>query len=300
MADKYNLGMYSYQGRINYSLYPKLPAQLKFDSVSACGVLLQLMMGKVTICDQKDVVLKNQKINYTKLPYESCGIHSYEQFNEIFGIDVRDDESRNACNKYMLRDRKNNFVYEHMLNELTQYFVVCDKSPCEGFVHLYRMLEFMGYSFPMIYASKSKDYRGSYESLKKFFQGGDGMGELKFLGYFLDELFKDELTTYDFEFEFLFDIGEIENLRKDFTQAIPWDWYTFENDTLTVQFRNVKNLFVETRNKYFHMLLGKGNNNFLDMRYEKNDLFKSMNPIFVNWISCIFVKIIQHGLSLYD
>lgn len=92
---------------------------------------------------------------------------------------ILDEECRNICNRFMLYDRTNNFVYERILNELTQYFVVNELSPCEGFVHLYRTLEFMSYSFPLIYASKSKSYRGTYDSLKKFLAGDSG-GEVKF------------------------------------------------------------------------------------------------------------------------
>ena len=56
-------------------------------------------------------------------------------------------------------------------------------------------------------------------------------------------------------------------------------------------------LFLEIRNRYFHMLLGQGRNNFLNLDYDKNDLFNSLNPIFVNWLVIIFVKIIQHSLE---
>ena len=79
-----------------------------------------------------------------------------------------------------------------MLSELTSAIVWLNSSPIESFVHIYRTLEFMSYSFPMIYASKSMDYRGSYEHLKKF-MNGDSDGELKFFKTFLKELFKNNI-----------------------------------------------------------------------------------------------------------
>ena len=242
----------------------------------------------------------NQNVDYTKLPYVVVKRHSYKQFSEVLGIDITDEEACDLCNRYLIRDRRNLFVYEHVLNELSHAFSVLKTSPCESFVHLYRTLEFMSYSFPLIYASKSKKYLGSYNSLKEFFKGGDGMGELKFLGYFLDTLFTEEPTTYDFEYEVLFESISVDSLREDFKKAIKQDFFVFEGNTLTVKFRNIKDIFVEVRNKYFHMLLGQGTNNFLDMNYDKTELFKALNPVFINWISCIFVKIVQHGLSLYD
>lgn len=89
-------------------------------------------------------------------------------------------------------------------------------------------------------------------------------------------------------------------MRRDFQSAITLNLYVWENNTMTIKFKNLKDIFVEIRNKYFHMLLGQGSNNFLNMNYDKNDLFRSLNPVFVNWISCIFVKIIQQGLFLYS
>lgn len=300
MDDKYNLGTYSYASKVNSLKYSYLPEQLKMDSISGLGVLLQLLMGKVVIYGENGTMLVNQKYNYTRLPYERCVYHSYKQFNEILGIDVRDEDNRTWCNKCLLRERTNSFIYEHILNELTQYFAINGKSPCEGFVHLYRTLELISYSFPLIYASKSKSYQGTYDSLKKLFQGDSKMGELKFFRNFLKELFEDEAVTYNYEFEILFDIDHFEYFRDDLNKALNIQSYFFEGNTLTVKFGNVIDIFIGVRNKYFHMLLGQGNNNFLDMRYEKNEMFKSMNPVFLNWISCIFIKVIQYKLSLYE
>ncbi len=300
MSIKYNLGIYSYSSKINSLQYPKLPDELKIESISSCGILLELLMGKVIIYDKFDKILLNQKNNYTKLPYQSGSRNSYREFVEVLGVDITDTEVREVCNRCMIKDRRNNFVYEHVLNEITQYFVISQLSPCEGFVHLYRTLEFMSYSFPLIYASKTKKYQGTYEGLKKFFLGGAGTGELKFLSHFLKELFEDDSYTYNYEFEILFLTEDIEYLREDFKEAIKLDLFTFENDTLVIKFKNIIDIFVEIRNRYFHMLLGQGKNNFLDIRYDKNELFSALNPIFLNWLSVIFVKILQHGLSLYD
>ncbi len=56
-------------------------------------------------------------------------------------------------------------------------------------------------------------------------------------------------------------------------------------------------VFIELRNRYFHMLLGQGKDNFFNIKYNKNELFRGLNPIFANWIITIYIKIIQHGLE---
>lgn len=295
MGDEFTLGIYKYKCNITRNQLPHLPEQLKMSNISPCGVLLELVMGKMNILNSDGELVYKQETNFTKLPAEIQMTNTYEQFNEVLNTDILDEECRNICNRFMLYDRTNNFVYEHILNELTQYFVVNELSPCEGFVHLYRTLEFMSYSFPLIYASKSKSYRGTYDSLKKFLTGDSG-GELKFFDKFLKEIFTADIA-YQYEFEVYVDSCNIEELKKEFQEIFKTDFFTFDENTLTFKFKNVMELFIEIRNRYFHMLLGQGRNNFLNMEYDKNDLFRSLNPVFINWLAFIFVKIVQHGIE---
>lgn len=295
MTNEFALGTYKYRCKIDYDQLILLPDQLKMPYISSCGVLLELVMGKMEILNIGGQILYNQEINYAKLPAKNQNTHTYEQFNEILNTNVLDDDCRNICNRFMLYDRTNNFIYEHILNELTQFFVTNQLSPCEGFVHLYRTLEFMSYSFPLIYAAKSRSYRGTYDSLKKFLNGDSG-GELKFFELFLNEIFHDDIA-YQYEFEVYIDSDNIEELKSEFQEIFKIDFFTFEGDTLIFKFKKVIELFIKIRNRYFHMLLGQGRNNFLNMEYNKNDLFRSLNPIFVNWLVIIFVKIIQHGIE---
>lgn len=298
MDNTYTLGLYTYKA--GFEQNENIPKQLMGSNLSAGAVLLELLIGKSIIFNKKNILVFESTINYSKLPATNDTTDLLMQFSEVLGVDLEKESSRELCDNYFRRDRRNGYVYERVLNEFSQYFIVSEISPCEGFVHLYRILEYMSYSFPMIYAAKSKNYKGSYDSMKKFFLGGDNAGELKFLGYFLKELFDDEPTTYEFEFEILVESDNIDELRRDFEEAVKMDIFTFENNTLEIKFKNIKDIFVEIRNKYFHMLLGKGNDNFIGIDYCINDLFRSLNPIFVNWISCIFVKIIQYGISQVD
>lgn len=291
---QYTLGTYKYECRDPINHLDMLPEQLKMNHISSCGVLLELVMGGMKILNSHGENLCNQNSNFTKLPAEDQSNLCYDQFSEVLNTNILDESCRRICNRFMIYDRTNNFVYEHILNELTQFFVVNTLSPCEGFVHLYRALEFMSYSFPLIYASRSKNYRGTYDSLKKFMSGDSG-GELKFFNKFLNELFRDDIA-YEFLFEVDIDSDNIEEMKGEFQEFFKIDIFTFEENVLSFKFRNTMDIFVEIRNRYFHMLLGQGKNNFFNMEYDKRDLFKCLNPIFVNWLVIIFVKIIQHGL----
>lgn len=295
---EYTLGTYKYRCTDDIYKLDKLPEQLKMNHISACGVLLELMMGGISILNHHNKILAIQKLNFTKLPYATQEELTYQHFNDTLSTDILDQSCCMICNKFLTHDKRNNFVYEHILNELTQFFISNRLSSCEGFVHLYRTLEFISYSFPLIYASKSRDYRGTYNSLKKLLNGDSG-GELNFFKKFLNELFRNDIA-YQFLFEVYIDSDHIDELKKEFQEIFQTDIFSFEENTLMFKFKNVSELFIEIRNRYFHMLLGQGKNNFLNMNYNKSDLFQSLNPVFLNWLVIIFIKIIQHGLESSD
>ena len=171
-----------------------------------------------------------------------------------------------------------------------------ESSPIEAFIHIYRALEFMSYSFPLIYASKSKDYRGSYNSLKKFMDG-DSSGELSFFKTFLKELFKNNiLFEYEFEMYFLSDNEDL--IEQELQRVIQKAYYTFDGNTMRIRFVNIVDLIVTLRNRYFHMLLGQGTDNFYDVRYDKREIFCAMNPIFINWLTMVYKEIVIYSIGI--
>ena len=131
MAEEYLLGTYKYQYKLNEDFLQRLPDQLKNDTISPCGVLLELVMGKIIILNKHGEYLHDQSINFTRLPADFQNIDSYEEFNEVFNTDLLDEVCGNICNRFMIHDRKNNFVYEYIFNDLSQYFVVNSVSSCE-------------------------------------------------------------------------------------------------------------------------------------------------------------------------
>lgn len=301
MDNSYTLGIYNYKLKFKYDYYKNLPKELDIKKHSPICILLELIMGNVVISNHDNKILYNESTDYTKLPMCKKGRSLYKQFETVLGIDEFDEEKIRICDKFFVRERKNTFVYQQVLNELSNFFVCHKYSPCEGFIHLYRSLEFLSYSFPLVYTSHSKSFKGSYTSLKKFFNDDNkNISELEFFENFLKELYKNYDMEYKFPFEILVRGSKVENLKREFCKCIDGNYYVFENNTLVIEFQNIRKIFNDLRNKYFHMSIGQKQKNFLCLDYNKNDLFYSLNPIFVNWISCIFVKIVQHGISEYD
>lgn len=292
MQDAINVGLYQYKSKVNKM---SLPDQFCRGTMSPGAALLELLMGKIDIFDMSDQHIFNQKTNYTSLPFSTVKSHMIDDFNKVLIIDdISDERTSNCVNTFFRNDRRNKIVYDHILHEITQYFLFGQNSSCEGFVHLYRTLEYISYSFPMIYASSSSEYLGTYGDLKSFFSS-DG-GELKFFRRFLQTLLKPNSSVLNYTFNIVIDSqysDELENLLKN---EIHVDAVGFSESVMQVGFLDIMDLFLEIRNRYFHMLLGQGRNNFFGLNYEINDLFKSINPFLLNWFATIYVEILNQRM----
>lgn len=305
MDGLYQLGLYKYKDKA--SSYATLPDTLKGEAMAGSCAVLQLLMGKLSVLNDDDKTIYRPRENYIELPYKritsSGSRRDYDDYKIAFGVDTFDNETKERIDNYLRGDIRNKFIYEHVLHELTLALILMDNSPTESFVHIYRTLEFMSYTFPLIYTSKDKNYMGSFNSLKEYFNGGEGEGELKFFDKFIKTLFHDDEEIYGFMFEILLITDRLEEMKMDFQNSIPEIGkkgihnYYLEANTLKIEFSKMQSILIEIRNKYFHMLAGKGTNNFYGMDYDINDLFRSINPYFMNWIASIYSKIFQYRLE---
>lgn len=292
------LGIFEYFDDLSPQQYSVLPESLHLNTASTEAVLLRLFLGKLALKDDlyPSKIIK-QKYNYTILPYQSNKKITKKTLSNIFNTDVSVGDGLHICNRYFLRNRRNIFVHERLLNEISYYFFEDKVSPISAFVHLYRCLEFMSYSFPMIYASSTRDYKGSFEALKKFLNSNN-IGELGFFRNFIAELFKDEDTILTFPFEMNITSPRIDDLKNECNAVLRHECaYDFEGSVMFITFSNMISLFTGLRNRYFHMLIGQSRNNFNCVDFDISDLFRSLNPFFLNWIAIIFSKIVQLGFK---
>ncbi len=206
------------------------------------------------------------------------------------------DSDYPLLDKYFSVNRKNHEMYKNILSEITAYFTEENSSPISAFNHLYRCFEYMSYTFPLIYASRSRDYKGTFDELRKFLTG-DANNELKFFGTFFKTLFSDEPTIFDYVFE-------VPLPHEVFTESFITDClkiYTFEyeldDSCLKVRFKDIFNLFISTRNGYFHMLSGHSKHNFFPIDYDMGMYLSSINPIILNWMAMIIQQITIWGFS---
>ena len=273
-----------------------IPNSLLLENATYEAAVIRLILGNIKIThNNKDITL-TQSINFTKLPLEEIDVLTTDCFKIALELeDILNAAMKANVDGYFNRNRVNNILYKKLLNELTLYFFNENKSSVAAFVHLYRALELISYSFPLIYASNSVDYTGTYTKLQKFF-GKDAVGELGFMRVFIDTIYdSDPILEYNFEISIdasIFDYVK-SDLEKIFKSDIP---YNFENGNFNIQFKHFIIAFITIRNRYFHFFTGKNQYNISAENYDIDDFFESLNPIVFNWLSIIICKISQSGL----
>ena len=159
-------GIFKYKEKLPLTQQRLLPPcwQLDNDGFTLEGLLIKILLGQVKISDKYRSI--NQSMNFSSLPY-SAATKTYASINQCFeGMDIIDNSDK--INRYLNLNRRNHGTHDLLVSELSCYFTTCDMSPIAAFNHLYRCFEFISYSFPMIYASKSNDYRGTFKELQTF------------------------------------------------------------------------------------------------------------------------------------
>ena len=277
-----------------------MPTELMIrDEIAHEALLIRLLSGtlKVTYPVHGEYSERLQLTNYAIPGRDENTTFKKKIIQDFFSLDHYGQTEKKAINKYIQINRRNNFVHRQLLAELTNALITINDSPIESFVHIYRALEFMSYSFPLIYASKSMDYRGSYKHLKDF-MGGESEGELKFFKRFLKVLFKDNDIYERYKFDVFFMNGTELLIEAEFQRVIKENYYSFDGNTMHIGFANVIDLIITIRNHFFHMLIGKGGDNFYDTSYDKRDIFEALNPIFINWLTIIYKEIATYSVGI--
>ena len=166
-----------------------LPSDLIIDAdTKAEAKLIRLLSGTVDLEHNFNFELVQQRTNYGILPYQSVSRVSAKPIRDCYNPKTLTD-----LQTYINSNVENSNYTESLLNEVSHYFIAKHLgNHLSGFIHLYRLLEFISYSFPLAHAKKTENIYGTFESLKDYFKT-EGK-ELAFLKKFVNILFKDRKT----------------------------------------------------------------------------------------------------------
>jgi hypothetical protein len=190
----------------------------------------------------------------------------------------------------------NDDFFQHLLIEISSCFYKKQKGQHTlAFLHLYRTLEYISYSFPLIYSSHSRNYYGTFNSLKNYFDASKS--ELLFFNSFVEKIF-DGLgylgTNVTFNFNSL--IPQVNSnhykILKSYiaTSKIISD---SRNISITTTYDQLLDLAVKIRNRYFHFAVG-GQRNIKGTDILESDIFFSIiNDELLNWIAIIYFEILK-------
>lgn len=294
--ERYTIGSFEYLDNLSQSQKQKLPQSLQLAAPSVEAVLIRLLIGNIKINQISKNNLYNQNKNYTKLPYSTERNLTYLSLNAAFEImDICEEDTIKIINLHFLKNRCNTELYKQLLNEVSFYFIHKD-SPITAFVHLYRALEMISYSFPLIYTANALDYTGSYKDLQNFFKG-EKTGELGFMKRFILELYKGN-PILDTMLDISLLTDNYDEIIRELTLSFSGQAeFTNYNEVIRVKFKDFVGFFITIRNRYFHFLIGQGQKNILSLNYDAEDLFRAVNPVALNWLAIIITKITQVGFN---
>lgn len=268
---------------ITFAANRKFPDEAK---KSSPYLLARLLLGTLKITGPTNIPL-TQNINYLDLArptqIQSASV-AFADFTSSFSLSY-------SGTSYIAATRTDNRVfYRELLLEFSHFFLQTKQGHhVTAFVHLYRILERISYSVPLLYCRTFKEFSATFDMLKKLI--GDSSGELGlFKKLVTDEVFIDK-NILDTEYDISFG-------TKKFYKAVTTRFADFSmTDAIAfnaqIQFRHVGSLLVVMRNRFFHARTGDGQNNMLlGEIHDPDGFYLTVNEIFCSYLSIISFHIL--------
>jgi hypothetical protein len=247
-----------------------------------------------------------QTIDYFDLQNSNSAKPAITRLREYISPDI-DDELLGKIfqNKKFLY--QNLQFFERLNNEFCNYYYYQSKeSYTTAFAFIYRILETISYAFPLIYASKTDDFKGTYHFLKQCLTGDKEKGELGFFKSFIAVVFdKDPLKDSSITIEINHESEEIQQyLFTAFKKACPdeniFSPDTNEPDRLSVKFSEYSSFIICLRNRFFHLFNSGHPNLQSDDIMDADSFFELVNAKSIYWISLVVLEILKHNIDKVD
>jgi len=276
-----------------------------FLNSSSASVLniFRALSGSTTIKDEYTDTEINHNFNYFSSPYSQ-----HEEIPTDLVLDIFSDTDmtiEDISDSFLQIKKYNKDFYEALEPEVLNCILARSQGRyLESFVFLYRILEGISYSIPLMYTAKSSSFTKSFDALRKYIKKDNG--EIAFFKKFLSEEYHDA-DFYKVTMDISLDEISIEELRKayfkiykDKLNAIKSNPLKseIEDEELSVSFLGYFEFLIEIRNRYFHFLQGTWQNNIASNQIVYPDLFfKPLIDNGINWIAIIFLEVIKFEID---
>jgi hypothetical protein len=268
---------------------------LRIENDNAILDVFRLISGTINCTDLFRSKEYKFRTNYSNFPYSKSSNINQSTVLDNFPNEV----TLTDLDKYFKRSRFNTTFYKSIKAELIKCLIAeKENNHLEAFFYLYRVIEGISYSIPLIYVSKNKNYDKSYKQLQSFFNKEQD-GELAFFKRFVSTTFKDE----DF-FKSTIDINileiDIEEIREDYYKLYLGKMKDAsvkdktENEEIKISFIGFYEFIIELRNRFFHFTKGGWMDNLSSTELLFPDyFFKPLVNHGINWVSLILFEIIK-------
>jgi hypothetical protein len=277
------------------------------DGQSPKLILLRSIVGSIRIKHNLTDTIFEQNFDYLDPNNTRADISPLEKIALYLGNELSlEDLGLVFKNRKFIH--QNQQFFDRLNKEFSNYYYYQSKqSYTTAFAFLYRILETVSYAFPLIYASKSQDYKGTYTFLKECLSGNKDKGELGFFKSFIKVAFKDDpLLESSINIDILADTEEIQRV---FYRAIdkacpdkdifsPVD--TIEPRRFAINFSDYSSFIINLRNRFFHLFNSGQPNLQSDDILDADYFFNLVNKQTANWLTIVLIEIFKHNIARTD
>lgn len=254
--------------------------------------LIYLLLGQADLLETYSGTLVKQRTNWAQLGTTVVG----RRAGSLVHLLTRQGLDPGELSLYLVRNLRQTSFSGELFDEFARCIFFSSKGRhVQSFLHLYRLLERVSYAFPIAYASKSHDYKGTFKQLKNYITSQQD-GELKFFNGFVNQL----IASPDLNSLVRLDIsantpGNRVAHFATLQRLVPPNRVinAVQDQSLEISYRDVLDLLINIRNRYFHFMSGNPDNLTGANLPDPDELFKVLNPIFLNWLAHIYFRVIE-------
>jgi hypothetical protein len=254
-------------------------------------LLIRLLLGTASV--SRGSISCKQQIDYSSLPSVA-----QTKSPAIAAKDFLTSYAVGGSIERLIRVTRadNREFYKEILSEFLNYQVqIAQGRNTAAFVFLYRMLERVCYSVPLLYASTQTDYVGTFNDLKAILNATDA-GELglfkKFLsqGRFIDPIKLQVVQQITFSSTGGHQASYYNLTVTRFTKFTSTDPVT---NQVEVKFVDIPELLITIRNRFFHSRTGDGRSNITTIEMTDSDeYFGNLNPLVMSFLAIVVLHTI--------